>query len=197
MISLNDTSYHFILASQSPRRQFLLKETGLKFEVMVRPTSEDFPSHMQCEAIAEHICRIKAEEFDFASLPADSLIIAADTIVWAQNSYIGKPTGRDDAIRMLSKLSGRKHTVATGICLRTATAEKIFSAITDVYFRPLLPGEIEFYVDTFKPYDKAGAYAIQEWIGYIGIERIDGCYYNVMGLPVQKLIAELKAFTGV
>lgn len=194
MIDLNNSGFHFILASQSPRRQFLLKETGLKFEVLVKPTSEEFPPQLQAEEIALHICKIKSMQFDFTELPQNALVITADTIVWLDNETIGKPVDADEAKLILAKLSGRKHLVATGVCFRTKDLNHSFYVNTDVYFRQLEQNEIDYYVENYKPFDKAGAYGIQEWIGYIGVERIDGSYFNVMGFPVQQIYTELKKF---
>ena len=197
MKDLNNSGYHFILASQSPRRQFLLGEIGLEFEIQVKTTDETYPDHLLCEEIALHVSRVKAEAFSFNELPPDSLVITADTIVWLEGECIGKPDDEAHAREMLGKLSGKKHTVATGVCLRTRDKEHLFYVNTDVYFRKLEPEEIDYYVQHYKPFDKAGAYGIQEWIGYIGVERIDGSYYNVMGLPVQRLYCELKQFIAI
>lgn len=197
MINLNNSGYHFILASQSPRRQFLLRETGLEFDVIVKPTDELYPPGLRAEEIALHVSKHKAMEFNFMELPENSLLITADTIVWLDNESIGKPVSQEDAKLMLTRLSGRKHMVSTGVCFRTADRFHSFHVNTDVYFRPLEDNEIEYYIDTYKPFDKAGAYGVQEWIGYVGVERIEGSYYNVMGLPVQKVYVELKRFIGI
>ncbi len=194
MIDLNHSGYHFILASQSPRRHFLLTETGLDFEVLVKPTDETYPDGLVCEEIALYVSKVKAEVFDFDQLPQNTLLITADTIVWLEGECIGKPVDARDARLMLAKLSGKKHTVATGVCLRTHDRFHSFYVNTDVYFRKLETAEIDYYVDKFKPLDKAGAYGVQEWIGYVGVERIEGSYFNVMGLPVQRLYCELKQF---
>lgn len=194
MIDLNSSGFRFILASQSPRRQFLLHETGLKFEVQVKPTDEEFPAHLKAEEIALFVSKHKAMQFDFNELPSNTLLITADTIVWLDNETIGKPTDAADAKLMLRKLSGRKHMVSTGVCFRTRDLFHSFNVNTDVYFRHLEDHEIEYYVDNYKPFDKAGAYGVQEWIGYVGVERIEGSYYNVMGLPVQRVYVELKKF---
>jgi len=196
MKDLNNSGYHFILASQSPRRQFLLGEIGLDFDILVKSIDETYPEHLLCEEIALHVSRVKADAFNFDELPVNSLIITADTIVWLDGECIGKPDDEVHAIEMLGKLSGKRHTVSTGVCLRTRTMEHSFFVNTDVLFRILDPEEIEYYVQTYKPFDKAGAYGIQEWIGYIGVERIEGSYFNVMGLPVQRLYCELKKFVS-
>lgn len=194
MNDLNNSGFHFILASQSPRRQFLLNEIGLKFEILVKPTEETYPDSLVCEEIALYVSKAKSDAFDFNELPEHALVITADTIVWLEGECIGKPIDNDDAKKMLAKLSGKKHTVATGVYFRTHDRFHSFSVNTDVYFRPLKPGEIDYYVEQFSPLDKAGAYGIQEWIGYIGVERIEGSYFNVMGLPVQRLYCELQQF---
>lgn len=194
MIDLNNSGFHFILASQSPRRQFLLHETGLEFEVIVKSTDETHPLHLAAEEIALHVSKGKADAFNFDELPENALLITADTIVWLDGESIGKPTSVEDAKEMLSKLSGKKHVVSTGVCFKTAEKFHSFHVNTDVYFRPLESSEIDYYIENYKPFDKAGAYGVQEWIGYVGVEKIVGSYYNVMGLPVQRVYVELKKF---
>ncbi len=194
MLNLNNSGFHFILASQSPRRQFLLYEIGLNFEIRVKSTDESYPPELLCEEIALFVSKAKSDEFDFDELPDNSVVITADTIVWLEGECIGKPVDEADAIEMLGRLSGKKHTVATGVCLRTRDRFHMFHVNTDVYFRRLEPAEIAYYVTNYRPLDKAGAYGIQEWIGYIGVERIEGSYFNVMGLPVQRLYCELQQF---
>ena len=185
--------YKFVLASKSPRRQELLKGIVPEFDIMLRDTAESYPETLQGAQIVEHLAKLKASAFE-GELAENQLLITADTIVWIDNQVLGKPKDRAVAIEMLHQLSGRKHTVYTGVCLKTTQKERVFSAATDVYFRQLSDDEIAYYVDTYKPFDKAGSYGIQEWIGYVGIERIDGSYFNVMGLPVQRLYQELKKF---
>jgi septum formation protein len=197
MNDLNNSGYKFILASQSPRRHFLLNEIGLKFDVLVKPTDESYPSGLVCEEIALYVSRIKSEAFDFGELPENALVITADTIVWLEGECIGKPVDENDARQMLGKLSGKKHTVATGVCFRTKDRFHSFFINTDVFFRVLKQEEIDHYVENYKPLDKAGSYGIQEWIGYVGVERIEGSYFNVMGLPVQKLYCELNKFVNL
>lgn len=194
MIDLNESGFRFILASQSPRRQFLLKETGLKFEVVVKSTDETHPLELKAEEIALHVSKGKAYAFDFAELPANALLITADTIVWLDEESIGKPSSVEEAKEMLTKLSGKKHMVSTGVCFRTAQRFHSFHVNTDVYFRQLEESEIDYYIENYKPFDKAGAYGVQEWIGYVGVEKIVGSYFNVMGLPVQRVYVELKKF---
>lgn len=194
MLDLNKSGYHFILASQSPRRQFLLNEIGLNFEVRVKSTDESYPPELVCEEIALFVSKAKSDEFDFDDLPDNSVLITADTIVWLEGECIGKPVDDADAVKMLGRLSGKMHTVATGVCLRTRNKAHLFHVNTAVYFRRLETAEIDYYVSNYHPLDKAGAYGIQEWIGYIGVERIEGSYFNVMGLPVQRLYCELQQF---
>ncbi|MBO7595028.1 MAG: septum formation protein Maf [Salinivirgaceae bacterium] len=185
--------YKFVLASKSPRRQELLKGIVPEFDIMLRDTAESYPDTLQGAQIVEHLAKLKASAFE-GELAENQLLITADTIVWIDNQVLGKPKNRTVAIEMLHQLSGRKHMVYTGVCLKTTQKERLFSAATDVFFRQLSDDEIAYYVDTYKPFDKAGSYGIQEWIGYVGIERIDGSYFNVMGLPVQRLYQELKKF---
>lgn len=194
MTDLNNSGFRFILASQSPRRKFLLQEVGLEFEIIVKETDELFPNHLKAEEIALYVSEQKAMAFSFSELPPNALLITADTIVWLDDESIGKPASVKEAKEMLMKLSGRKHTVSTGVCFRTGSRFHSFYVNTDVYFRQLEESEIDFYIANYKPFDKAGAYGVQEWIGYVGVERIDGSYYNVMGLPVQRLYVELCKF---
>jgi septum formation protein len=185
--------YQIILASQSPRRQHLLKELGIPFTIRTKDVEEIFPEGLKDESIATYLAKLKAEAF-LSELKENELLITADTIVWINNQVLGKPTDYNDAFRMLKMLSGNMHTVYTGVCLLTLQKEVVFCASTDVYFRHLEDYEIEKYLKTHQPYDKAGAYGVQEWIGYIGVERIDGSYFNVMGLPIQRLHDELLKF---
>lgn len=194
MINLNNSGYHIILASQSPRRKFLLHETGLEFEVLVKSTDESFPPELKAQEIALYVSEQKAMAFNFNELPENALLITADTIVWLDNELIGKPSSSSEAKEILTRLSGRNHTVCTGICFRTANNFHSFYVNTEVYFRELEEHEIDYYIEHYKPFDKAGAYGVQEWIGYVGVEKIEGSYYNVMGLPVQRVYIELKKF---
>ncbi len=181
-----------ILASQSPRRQSLLKSMKVDFEVIVKPVDETFPAHIPVEKMAEYLADLKAEAFDFSQLPKDATLITCDTTVIVDNEILGKAENVEEARTMLKKLSNRKHTVMTGVCIKTATHKKLFSETTFVYFKPLSDEQIDYYIETCQPFDKAGAYGIQDWIGLIGISRIEGCYYNVMGLPTARLAEELK-----
>jgi septum formation protein len=186
--------YKLILASQSPRRQFLLSELGFNFEVRLNGnTDETYPNNLQYNAIPVFLAQEKAKPF-IADLAINEILITSDTIVWCNQQVIGKPANREQAISFLQTLSGNMHMVVTGVCLTSVLKSTTFSVETEVHFRKLEEFEIEFYVDTYKPYDKAGAYGVQEWIGYVGVERINGSYFNVMGLPVQRLYVELNKF---
>lgn len=188
----NLNGYHIILASQSPRRRHLLKELGVPFEAISLEIDETYPVHFQREEIAMYLAEQKARAFPTSAFNNRTLLITADTIVWLEDHTIGKPASREEAIAQLKMLSGKKHEVITAVCLRTHAIFHSFYCCTDVYFNELTDNEIVYYVDSFQPMDKAGAYGIQEWIGYIGISRIDGSYFNVMGLPLQRLYEELK-----
>lgn len=189
-------SKKIVLASQSPRRKQLLEWAEVAFDVLVKPTDESFPANMPVEEVPVHIARNKAiallSDESYKKYESNVLILAADTIVVLDNSIIGKPTGREDAIDILSRLSGKKHLVITGVVLVKGKEEISFSDTTEVWFHSLTKEQIEFYVDKYQPYDKAGAYAIQEWIGVIGIQRIEGDFYNVMGLPVSRVVKALE-----
>jgi septum formation protein len=186
--------YKVILASKSPRRQFLLKELGIDFEIISNSETEElYPPELTKEAIPVYLAELKAKSI-MPSVPDKTLLITADTIVWLNNKVINKPSGYDDALKMLEELSGEVHEVITGVCLRTHDRKYSFHTSTLVYFATLSKEEIRYYVEQYRPYDKAGAYAIQEWIGYIGIERIEGSYFNVMGLPIQELYREIIKF---
>jgi septum formation protein len=188
--------YRIILASRSPRRQRLLRELELEFEVLgPDDPDEHYPAGMAKDEIPGYLAEKKSYQF-LPEVPGDILLITADTIVWLNGRIIGKPAGRQDAVMILSELSGAVHEVLTGVCLRSDKVKRIFTASSLVYFSVLTRAEIDYYIEKFRPYDKAGAYGIQEWIGYIGIEKIEGSYFNVMGLPVQKLYGELKKFAG-
>jgi len=185
--------YRIILASRSPRRQQLLHESGLRFDVVVREYKESFPENLKGEEIAAYLSRQKAECFKI-EVTLNEIFITADTIVWCNNKVLGKPADTDDAKRMIRELSGNTHEVITGVTLLSASKEKTFTDSTRVTFEELSEEEISYYVENFKPYDKAGAYGIQEWIGVAACSRIEGSYFNVVGLPVQKLYEELKGF---
>ena len=181
-----------ILASQSPRRQNLFKELGIDFEIKVKDGIEEiYPDHLQGDEIALYLAKLKSKPYA-DEVEQGNLVMTADTIVLLDGKVIGKPTDRDDAINIVGRLSGNMHRVVTGVCLTGFDKQVCFHADTDVFFKELSQEEITYYIDTYKPFDKAGAYGIQEWIGYIGIEKIEGSYFNVMGLPIQKLYEELR-----
>lgn len=187
-------SYQLILASQSPRRQELLEGLGIPFCVrVIEGIDESFPEDLPIEDIPVYISKQKASVYA-KCIAEDEVVLTADTVVVCQGQVLGKPKDEDDARRMLNLLSGRTHEVITGVTVKTREEEKSFSVVTEVQFKSLTPQEIDFYIRRFKPFDKAGAYGIQEWIGYIGVISIHGSYFNVMGLPVQRIYEELKTF---
>ncbi len=182
-----------ILSSNSPRRKELLEGLGIPFKVLViQGIDESYPDTLPACEIAEYISVKKAEPYRGSLVGTDNIVLTADTVVVLGNDIMGKPTDEQDAYRMLRELSGHTHQVYTGVCLTTATAQRHFSVRTDVTFKSLSDEEIWHYIRRYHPLDKAGAYGIQEWIGYIGITGISGSYYNVMGLPVQRIYEELK-----
>ena len=180
---------NLILASGSPRRKQILEEAGISFTVRIKNTPENYPADLDTIEVPSYLARIKAKAFTNLG---DETIITADTIVLLDGMILGKPNDYDQAFSMLRSLSGNKHQVITGVCLLNKNTETTFSDTTDVYFRKLSDAEINFYLENYKPYDKAGSYGIQEWLGMVGIEKISGSYFNVMGLPIHKLHAELK-----
>lgn len=184
-----------LLASKSPRRRALLKELGIKVEI-VEPCHDDeiFPPSLVAHEIPVFLATEKARACPQPE-NAGEILLTADTIVWINNEVIGKPEGRDDAANMLKKLSGNMHEVFTGVCLTTNSQQVSFYDTSRVYFKELSAFEIDFYLDHFKPYDKAGAYGIQEWIGFIGISKVEGSYFNVMGLPIHRVYEEISKLT--
>ncbi len=187
-------SFRLILASQSPRRRQLLSDAGIEYELAPRfECDEVFPDDLPATEVAEYLSRLKSEAYP-APLADGDILLTADTVVVAGGEVLGKPTDRADAIAIIEKLSGKEHEVITGVTLRSAVRTKSFSSRSVVRFRALSQEEIEYYVDTYSPMDKAGAYGIQEWIGYVGIEGIEGSFYNVMGLPIQRVYCELNEF---
>ena len=186
-----------VLASQSPRRKQLLEWAEIDFEIIVKETDESFPDNMPITEVPVHIARNKAQ----AVIASDHsfkerIVLAADTIVVLDNEVIGKPLNRENAVEIISKLSGSKHQVITGVVILQNGKEISFSDTTDVWFHELTRDQIAYYVDHYKPYDKAGAYAIQEWIGVVGIKKVEGDFYNVMGLPVSRVVRGLKEMTS-
>jgi septum formation protein len=183
-----------ILASQSPRRKQLLEWAEVPFEIVVKTTEETFPASLPVEEIPVFIARQKAIEVKkhLTKENINKTIVAADTVVVLGSQIIGKPRDRDDAINILTSLAGKRHRVITGVVIMHNTGELSFSDSTSVEFHPLTSAQIQFYIDKYKPFDKAGAYAIQEWIGVVGIKSVTGDFYNVMGLPVSRVVQELK-----
>jgi septum formation protein len=193
MFSAISSDWNFILASRSPRRQQLLRELGLDFEVVIKEYDENYPQGLSGSAIAEYLSLKKATHFR-DDLSDRDIVITSDTVVWCDNQILDKPTGPEDAIRILKILSGKTHEVITGVTFLSGKGEYTFSDTTKVTFDNLTNEEIKYYVHEFEPYDKAGGYGIQEWIGLTGIISIEGSYFNVVGLPVQKLYRELIKF---
>ena len=186
--------YHIILASNSPRRKELLRGLDIAFDVRVQPDiAEDYPADTAPADVAAYISREKANAYK-DTIAENELIITADTVVIVGNEILGKPHDDAEAKEMLYKISGRKHQVVTGVCLTTTEKQHCFSVSTDVTFKNLKEEEIDYYIETYSPLDKAGAYGIQEWIGYIGVTALEGSYFNVMGLPVQRIWEELNRF---
>jgi len=190
----NLKKYNIVLASKSPRRQELLKGIGVDFSVLTKDVDENYPSRLPLVDVAPYLSLKKAKAFENQELPENFMVITADTVVIAENEILGKPKDREDAFRMLKLLSGKTHRVVTGVTVHTIESSKTFSVTSKVMFDELDNQEIEYYVDNYKPYDKAGAYGIQEWIGYIGVSGVEGSYFNVMGLPTHKLYTVLKKF---
>jgi septum formation protein len=186
-------NHRIILASQSPRRQQMLRELGLKFDVVIKDYPETYPEGLDGKSIAEYISHQKAISFR-GELSDNDIVITADTIVWCNKKILGKPRDFDAAAYMLGEISGNTHEVITGVTLFSNSREKTFSVSSKVTFDPLTPEEISFYILNYKPYDKAGAYGIQEWIGLVACSRIEGSYFNVVGLPVRTLYMELQEF---
>lgn len=190
----NLNKYHIVLASQSPRRREILSNLGLEFEVRVLPDAEEtYPKHLTGEEIARHIATQKAERYR-ATMKENDLIITADTIVCVDNQVLGKPENEAEAVGMLKMLSGRKHDVITAFTINTSKRSECVSVVTRVKFAELSDDVIRHYVTNYKPYDKAGAYGIQEWIGYVGVESVEGSFFNVVGLPIQRLVNVLMSF---
>ena len=185
--------YKIILASRSPRRQQLMRDLGLKFDVVIKDYQEYYPEGLSGDEIARYVAFEKAASFK-NELIGNEIVIAADTIVWCNNKVLGKPLNRDDAAYILNEISGKTHEVITGVSLLSRSKEFTFSESTKVTFDIISEEEIYYYIDNFKPYDKAGAYGIQEWIGLSACSFIEGSYFNVMGLPVQRLYKELQKF---
>lgn len=186
-------NYRLILASRSPRRKQLMDELGLKFEVIVRDYEEQYPEDLKGEEIALFLANGKADLFR-SEINENEIVITADTIVWCRQKVLGKPAGEKDAFKMIRELSGTTHEVITGVVMLSKKGERAFSETTSVTFDKLTDNEIEYYIEKCRPFDKAGAYGIQEWIGIAGCSRVEGSYFNVVGLPVHRLYRELLDF---
>ncbi len=189
MLSQKLSNYNLILASGSPRRQQFFKDLGLDFTIQVKSVDEVYPSHLKAAEITNYLADLKSKAF--TNLGDNDLIITSDTIVWLEKEPLEKASNDQEAFEMLRKMSGKMHEVITSVCIKTVHFQKIFNDTTQVFFKELTDDEIRFYIQNYQPFDKAGAYGIQEWIGFIGIEKIEGSYFNVMGLPVHKLYKEL------
>ena len=183
------SKYNLILASGSPRRQHLFEELNIPFTIEVKEINELYPEDLKAEEITDYLAELKSKSF--TNLQQNDLLITSDTIVWFEGMAIGKPKDNDDAFRMLKRMSGKKHCVYTSISIKSMSFKKVFNDKTIVEFEEFTDEEINYYLDNFNPYDKAGSYGIQDWIGLIGVKRIEGSYFNVMGLPVHKLYKEL------
>ncbi|MFH6769474.1 Maf family nucleotide pyrophosphatase [Gaetbulibacter aquiaggeris] len=191
MIKEKLKNHHIILASGSPRRQLFFKDLGVDFEIRLKPVKEDFPSHLKHYEISDYLAQLKAEPFK-EELKDHDILITSDTIVWHHNQALGKPLNEADAFNILKAINNGTHEVITSVCFTTKTTQKIVHDITKVTFKHLSDEEIKYYIKTFKPFDKAGAYGIQEWIGQIGVTKIEGSYFNVMGLPVHMVYQVLS-----
>jgi len=191
MLKQKLTNYNVILASGSPRRQQFFKDLEIDFSIQLKEIEEIYPENLKGVAITDYLSNLKSDAF--STLNDNDLLITSDTIVWLEGKALGKPKDAKDAFTMLRAMSGKKHEVITSVCLKSTSFQKIINDITIVTFKELSNDEIHYYINNYKPFDKAGAYGIQEWIGFIGIEKIEGSYFNVVGLPVHKLYKELMA----
>lgn len=196
MISDELNKYRIILASRSPRRAQLLSELGLRFEVAIKEWPEFYPDYLKGEEIALYLAKEKANVFK-QDIKVDEIVITADTIVWCNGKVLDKPSGKEDAFKILKEVSGNTHEVITGVCLLSAKKQVTFFSSTKVTFNELDNKEIDYYIENYKPFDKAGAYGIQEWIGIAACNNIEGSYFNVMGLPVHMVYRELKRFISI
>jgi septum formation protein len=194
MINRQLNGRHVILASQSPRRQYLLKELGVDFDIRETHVKEVYPAGLTPAEIAIYLAELKASSFTEVQLDEKTIILTADTIVSLGDEILGKPSNHEEAVVMLQKLSGRKHDVITAVCLKSKNKKHVFHVLSSVCFKELSQDEIDYYIENFQPFDKAGGYGIQEWIGYIGINKVEGSFFNVMGLPMKELYEELLKF---
>lgn len=181
-----------LLASKSPRRHQILKDAGFDFEFVHIDADESFPDYLKKSEVCEFLAVHKANHF--MGEYGNRVLVTADTIVCLGDEVINKPLDAEDAFRMLRSLSGRMHEVFTGVCLKTAEKNHVFHQRSEVFFHPLTDAEISYYIENFRPFDKAGAYGVQDWMGYMGVEKINGCFYNVMGFPIGKFYRELQQF---
>lgn len=186
-------NFNIILASGSPRRQQFFKDLDLDFEIRLKDVEEIYPENLKAGAITDYLAELKANAFD-NELSDNDILVTSDTLVWHENKALGKPKDYDDAFKMLQSLSGKTHEVITSVCIKTNAKKDTFHEVTRVTFNPLSDEEIKYYLDNYKPFDKAGSYGIQEWIGLVAIARIDGSYANVVGMPVDKVYQHLKNF---
>ena len=191
MLKQKLNNYNVILASGSPRRQQFFRDLDIDFSIQLKEIEEIYPENLKGVAITDYLSNLKSDAF--STLNDNDLLITSDTIVWLEGKALGKPKDAKDAFTMLKAMSGKKHEVITSVCLKSNSFQKIINDITIVTFKELSDDEIHYYINNYKPFDKAGAYGIQEWIGFIGIEKIEGSYFNVVGLPVHKLYKELMA----
>ena len=189
MLKQKLNNYNVILASGSPRRQQFFRDLDIDFSIQLKEIEEIYPENLKGAAITDYLSNLKSDAF--STLNDKDLLITSDTIVWLEGKALGKPKDAKDAFTMLRAMSGKKHEVITSVCLKTTSFQKIINDITSVTFKELSDDEIHYYINNYKPFDKAGAYGIQEWIGFIGIDKIEGSYFNVVGLPVHKLYKEL------
>ena len=192
MLNEKFKNHRIILASGSPRRQQFLKELDVDFEIQLKDIEEIYPEHLQAEEITNFLAKLKASAFALdLDLDDNDILITSDTIVWLNNKALGKPKDYDDAFEMLTEMSGTTHKVITSVCLKTIDKEVVFYEETLVTFTALSSDEIKYYLNNYKPFDKAGSYGIQEWIGLVAIEKIEGSYANVVGLPTHRLYEEM------
>lgn len=194
MLNEKFKNHKIILASGSPRRQQFLKELDIDFEIRLKEIEEIYPNHLQAEEITDFLAKLKANTFE-NELKDNEILITSDTIVWLKNKALGKPNNASHALKMLTEMSGKTHEVITSVCIKTNQKEIVFHDKTSVTFASLTSQEIEYYLKNYKPFDKAGSYGIQEWIGLVAIEKIEGSYANVVGLPTHKLYSELLKLT--
>ena len=189
MLKQKLNNYNVILASGSPRRQQFFRDLDIDFSIQLKEIEEIYPENLKGVAITDYLSNLKSDAF--STLNDNDLLITSDTIVWLEGKALGKPKDAKDAFTMLRAMSGKKHEVITSVCLKSTSFQKIINDITIVTFKELSDDEIHYYINNYKPFDKAGAYGIQEWLGFIGIDKIEGSYFNVVGLPVHKLYKEL------